>query len=126
VRSARYKYIRNLTPEVDFVFPQPRSGVFRSWLRAADAGVADAADKVRRFVRRPAEELYDLERDPFEWHDLAGDPALADVKAELARELERWMSAQGDRGQATELEALEHSTRVHAEEDGVDDEGEER
>ena len=31
VRSERWKYVVNLTPEVAFEFPQPRSGAFRSW-----------------------------------------------------------------------------------------------
>ena len=58
-------------------------------------------------MRRPEEELYDLERDPFELENRAGDPALGAVKAHLRAELERWMRRQGDAGNATELKANE-------------------
>lgn len=37
------------------------------------------------------EELYDLEKDPKEIHNVAADPAYADVKRRLADELNRWM-----------------------------------
>lgn len=121
VRSARYKYIRNLTPEVTFVYPQLSSAVVRSWYdqakRETDAGTpGPAAEHVRRFEHRPAEELYDLTRDPYEWTNLAAEPALAEVKAGLRRELEGWMAAQGDEGQATELAAREHMLERGAEE----------
>jgi N-sulfoglucosamine sulfohydrolase len=108
VRSERYKYIENLTPEVPFENPSPRSRTFLSWQKRAVEGDAKAEDYVRRFTRRPALELYDLEADPFEWNNLADDPDLTQVQTRLADELHRWMEAQGDRGQATELEAREH------------------
>ena len=63
------------------------------------------------FAKRPAEELYDTTADPLEWKNLTDDPKLAQVKSQLKAQLERWMQAQGDRGQKTELEALEHQAR---------------
>ena len=77
----------------------------------AAAGDTDAREKVRRYRQRPAEELYDTTADPLEWKNLAGDPKLAQVQSQLKAQLERWMQAQGDRGQQTELEALEHQAR---------------
>lgn len=117
VRSEHYKYIRNLTPEVEFDYPQTRSGFFHSWQREAALGKADAADRVRRVTHRPAEELYALVSDPYEWNNLAADPTLAEVKAALAAELEGWMASQGDLGQATELAALAHQARNRDEDD---------
>jgi arylsulfatase A-like enzyme len=112
VRSERFKYIRNLTPEVEFKSACTASKVFRSWLARAAAGDPAAAERTRRYAWRPAEELYDLGVDPGEWTNLAADPAVAGVKAELRAKLDAWMAAQGDRGQATELEALEHQDRT--------------
>ena len=40
--------------------------------------------------------LFDLVFDPGEAHNLAADPAYADVKAALADRLEQWMRATGD------------------------------
>ncbi len=110
VRSRRYKYIKNLTPEVTFQNVCSTSEPFLSWKDKAKTD-KDAAEKVRRYRHRPAEELYDLENDPFEWHNLAEDPQYAEVKAEHQRQLAAWMKRQGDEGQQTELEALEHQAR---------------
>jgi uncharacterized sulfatase len=85
--------------------------MFKSWIAKAEAGDADAADKVRRYHHRPAEELYDMEADPLEWQNVADDPQYASIKSELKQKLSSWMAEQGDLGQQTELEALEHQGR---------------
>ncbi len=110
VRGRRYKYILNLTPEITFTNACTNSKAFLSW-KAKAATDKDAAEKVRRYQHRPAEELYDMDRDPFEWHNLAGDAEHAKIQAELKRKLADWMADQGDLGQPTELEAREHQKR---------------
>jgi len=111
VRSRRFKYIWNFTPEIKFQNVCTKGAIFQSWMtRAADD--PEAADKVRRYEHRPGEELFDVTQDPFEWNNLADDPDHAQIKAELKAELLGWMEAMGDRGQATESEALEHQTRA--------------
>ena len=45
---------------------------------------------------KPEEELYDLENDPYEIHNLAGDPKLANIKKVLASELKAWQTQYGD------------------------------
>jgi N-sulfoglucosamine sulfohydrolase len=67
---------------------------------------AQAAAVIARYRRRPAEELYDLHRDPLEQNNIAGDAASASVLNALRAQLEAWMQQQGDRGRATE-DALE-------------------
>jgi N-sulfoglucosamine sulfohydrolase len=111
VRSDKYKYIVNLTPEVKFQNACVKLPSFTSWKKKAAAGDAAAAAIVRRYEHRPAEELYDVTQDKLEWKNLADDPALSDVKAKLKNQLAMWMAAQGDKGPATELEAPEHQTR---------------
>ena len=110
VRGRRYKYILNLTPEITFQNACTHSKIFRSWMAAAPND-ADAADKVRRYQHRPAEELFDLQQDPYEWKNLAADPQHAQIKADLRRQLAIWMADQGDLGQQTELEARQHQRR---------------
>ncbi|MCA9123156.1 MAG: sulfatase [Planctomycetaceae bacterium] len=111
IRSERYKYIVNFTPDVEFTNACTSSAAFRSWEEKANAGDADAAHKVHRYFHRPAEELYAVTEDWYEWHNLAEDPKFADIKAELRTQLDKWMTAQGDLGQATELAALDHQVR---------------
>jgi uncharacterized sulfatase len=110
IRSRRFKYVWNFTPEIKFQNACINSNIFKSWQEKA-ATDADAAEKVRRYEHRPEEELYDVIKDQYEWNNLADDPKYARVKAGLRKRLLKWMDAMGDKGQQTELEAFEHQTR---------------
>lgn len=48
------------------------------------------------FGKRPAEELYDLRKDPDQVRNLAGNPALGRVKAALRARVLEWMRDTGD------------------------------
>ena len=48
--------------------------------------------------KRVAEELYDLENDPHEIHNLATDPKHADVLQQHRDILSRWIEETGDQG----------------------------
>lgn len=111
VRSEKYKYIVNLTPDVPFRNIAMKAPPFVSWKARADSGDSAAAEIVRRYQHRPAEELYDVTTDPLEWNNLADDPEFAEIKARLKKQLSDWMNSQGDKGQETELAALEHQAR---------------
>ncbi len=110
IRSSRFKYVWNFTPDTKFQNACTNSNIFKSWQDKA-ATDTDAADKVRRYEHRPAEELYDITKDQYEWNNLADNPKYAGVKAGLRRRLQEWMEAMGDKGQQTELEALEHQAK---------------
>jgi N-sulfoglucosamine sulfohydrolase len=102
VRTDRWKYIWNLHPEfqhtthVDRAQVEDEVGYWRSWERAANAGDAHADAVIQRYRQRPTEELYDLNADPFEQRNLAGDPTQAGRRDALRAELEGWMREQGD------------------------------
>jgi arylsulfatase A-like enzyme len=102
VRSAEWKYIRNLRPEfyytthIDFDL-RPGLGYFKTWRDKAKSN-ATAAAIVERYHVRPAEELYDLAADPNEQNNLAADPAQAERLVALRGELDAWMKSQGDGG----------------------------
>lgn len=105
VRDARYKLIRNLCPENRFwIGGLHGNAIYRSWQREV-ANQPEWAPRIRALSERPAEELYDLETDPFETRNLAAEPALASIRERLGRELDAWMAQQGDKGVATELAA---------------------
>ena len=111
VRNGQYKYIWNFTPEIPFRNAAIRSKEFQSWVKVAEAGNKLAAERVHRYQHRPAEELYDITKDRFEWKNLADDPKYAQIKSELRAHLDDWMKQQGDKGQQTEIEAKEHQGR---------------
>ncbi len=116
VRSEQYKYIWNFTPETTFQNACTRSPEFKSWEVKAASGDQDARSKVHRYMHRPEIELYDVLADPLELNNLAADPKYDDRQAEFRAELEGWMTRCGDRGQATELDALQYMPRKSAEE----------
>ena len=61
--------------------------------------------------RRPAEELYDLQADPYEVKNLADDSQFVAVKTRLRARLDAWMTQQGDQGTETELVATSRQGR---------------
>lgn len=122
VRDSRYKLIRNLAPENTYsVAGLHRTPLLQSWKNDAEIDPALAA-RVTWLSKRPAEELYDLEKDPYELNNIAADPELAEVKSSLQKQLEAWMKQQGDKGMATEK--LAHTRQGKGKETDGDDEGE--
>lgn len=104
VRSRRYKLILNLAATNGFrntISRPPRNAVLASW-------EAVAPERARAYRDRPEVEFYDLESDPWELDNRAGDPALSDLLATHRTALEEWMRSAGDRGLETEREAMEH------------------
>jgi N-sulfoglucosamine sulfohydrolase len=55
---------------------------------------------------KPAEELYDIKKDPEEVHNLADDPAFSDVVDELRQKLFGWMIETRDLGLLDETEIV--------------------
>jgi arylsulfatase A-like enzyme len=102
LRTRDWKYILNLHPEFQHHTHDSRhqagNGIlyWRTWLAEAQTNPA-AAVVVKRFVERPAEELYDLSADPYERHNLAADPGQAARVAVMRAELKAWMKEQGDK-----------------------------
>jgi arylsulfatase A-like enzyme len=98
VRSERFKYIKNfdratpLTPPADAV----RSPTYRAMRRLRDEGKLTPEQRACFVQPRPDEELYDLDADPHELHNLAGDPARAAVLAEMRRALAEWQRTTDD------------------------------
>ena len=101
VRQGNWKYIRNLHPEFAFTTHIDLKGnlgqraYFSTWEAAAKSDPAAAAI-VKQYHGRPAEELYDLESDPHEQHNLIGDDQHAEVLQSLRTALDDWLQDQQD------------------------------
>ncbi len=96
LHTPRYKYIRNLTPEVAMV-----SNVVNhtpSWEAGVEAARSDERVKARMqsYLYRPSEELFDLERDPCELENLAARPEHAARLTAMREELRAWLEARQD------------------------------
>jgi arylsulfatase A-like enzyme len=107
VRTATHKLILNLHADYPFVSTingipprDPKWSKYHSpyWVEWVEWAKTDpAAEKlVTAYVRRPAEELYDLAADPYELNNLAADPALDGVRREMRQKLAEWCQLQGD------------------------------
>ncbi|MEQ8786076.1 MAG: sulfatase-like hydrolase/transferase [Pirellulaceae bacterium] len=92
VRDKRYVYIRNYMPHeiygqyIAYMFQTPTT---RVWRELYDAGKLNEAQS-RFWQTKPAEELYDLEEDPDEIHNLAGSPKHQQVLAKLRKAQRDW------------------------------------
>jgi uncharacterized sulfatase len=53
---------------------------------------------VKRYMRRPAEQLYHTVQDKYEMNNLVGDKSQAMRLNRMRAELDRWMKSQGDPG----------------------------
>lgn len=106
LRTADWKYIRNLQPDarhtthIDRAHKNEASpaawGVYwDTWVAAAQTNSAAAA-VVSAYHQRPAEELFDLDADPNEERNVATDPRHADRLKQFRAQLTEWMRAQND------------------------------
>jgi len=102
VRSKRYKYIRNYMPE------KPRTQKF-AYIEAHRPMLAVMKDLYAKgqltpeqalFMepRKPEEELFDLQSDPHELHNLADSPDHQDILNEMRAALEQWIKETSDTG----------------------------
>ncbi|CAN5221898.1 sulfatase [soil metagenome] len=113
VRTAEWKYIRNLDPEAEHHTHVDGGNAgsdgrqyWDSWVQKAKTDPAAAA-VIQRYHRRPAEELYDMSRDPWEMKNLAAEPAHADRLKALRADVDAWMKANNDKGIETERALLQ-------------------
>ncbi len=113
IRSAtdgRWMYIRNLHSNETFSNSVTfKNDIFASW-RTVDSNFARA--RVQNYLRRPAEELFDLKNDPWCLNNLAGEKNSSEVQAKLSQQMDRWMKQQGDQGDATERQANERQPKL--------------
>lgn len=103
IRTREFLYLRNLEPD-----RWPAGDPEYYWV-VGEYGDVDESPSKRHvmaapvseafalcFGKRPAEELYDCKRDPWQVRNVAGEAAYAKVKSELALRVTAWMKETGD------------------------------
>jgi arylsulfatase A-like enzyme len=105
-RDPRYRYIRNFTPERPFMQPNDyKQRSYPVWTLLKQLHAEGKLNGIQEFLMAPtmpAEELYDLQTDPFEIHNLAGSAAYQPVLARLRSMLDKWIEETHDRGRTLE------------------------
>ncbi len=102
IRTDRWLYIHNLKPDLwpagspELGFRDCDGGPTKSFiLKNRDKpGMERYYDLC--FAKRPAEELYDCEADPFQLKNLAEDPAHAETRKQLRARLDAYLKRTGD------------------------------
>jgi len=108
VRDRRWRYIRNFTPEVPLLAPNAyKERQYPVWNLLKELHARGELNPVQDALcapRMPDEELYDLERDPWEIHNLAGstDPEARAALERLRGVLDEWIRETGDMGAVPE------------------------
>lgn len=106
IRTDRYKLILNLSPELryhnKFMMDTLKvKNYWATWLRQSETSER-AKELTERIMIRPAVEFYDLEKDPYELNNLAGEKKYASTRMQLESKLTSWMKEQGDAGAITD------------------------
>ena len=107
ITDGTYRYIQNLRPDELYIEkhlmglsgngklnnPYWSTWVWSSW------NDQRTYDLVKRYMRRPAEQLYHTASDPYELNNLADENEHSEAKRRLSEELKQWMLEQGDPGE---------------------------
>jgi arylsulfatase len=98
VRHGNWLYIRNAYPERQNLCVEsgPAYPAGKELWDAHERGLL-APQQLDVFLKpRPAEELYRVDLDPYQFHNLAADPANVKTLAELRGALDRWVDETRD------------------------------
>ena len=120
VTDGDYRYIRNLKPSEMYIEKhlmgwtgegQLNNPYWQSWVR--DTWKDERTYRlVKRYLFRPAEQLYHTTEDPYEMNNLSDSAEHRWIRERLSDQLDQWMAEQGDPGALEDTtEALEAARR---------------
>ena len=106
IRTDRFKYIRNFHPSRPYSQHSGYKKLQYPGLTVANVmhlrGELSGPPAIFWIKQRPMEELYDLEADPDEVNNIAGDAAHAATLDRLRQQLNRWIDETDDQGRHAE------------------------
>jgi hypothetical protein len=111
VRSDRYRYIRNFHPELpyfQYINYMDEMPIMKDWRRLAFEGKLNDTQKLFWSRTKPKEELYDLEKDPYEVNNLASAESveIQKIRKEMSDALDKWIKDTKDLGEVPEKELI--------------------
>jgi arylsulfatase A-like enzyme len=102
VRDQRYRYVRNFTPDRPFLSPNEyKERSYPVWNLIKELHAAGKLTPVQEVLAAPRmapEELFDLEQDPYEIHNLVDSPKHQKVLHNLRQALYKWIEECNDQG----------------------------
>ena len=115
VRDARYRYLRNFEatrPYYQHMNTAEQGPTMQEIRRVQAKGELPAAAFLFAGPRKPIEELYDVDADPHEIHNLAGDPKHRAVLERLRAAQRQWAFDTHDVGLIPEPELVDGENRL--------------
>ena len=109
VNDGRFTYLRNYQPERPYyqnITYRLQLKSMQEILRLREAGTLNQQQAYWFRPVKPAEELFDTKADPYEFTNLAENPAYRQKLQELRHQLEQWTETFGDLGSIPEKELL--------------------
>jgi uncharacterized sulfatase len=119
VTDGEWRFIRNLLPDEIYIQKylmglqgngELNNPYWGTWVFSTEQK-PESYRLVKRYLKRPPEELYHTSADPYEMTNLASDPKYQGIKARLSAELDRWLAQQGDPGIALDTQEALQSAR---------------
>jgi hypothetical protein len=109
VRDHRYKYVRNYRPDlpyIGFIPYRDRAEMMQKILQLKEEGKLGEDQWQFWAEKKPLEELYDTQIDPYEIHNLAASPEHFEKLAELRQAWEDFVAKHGDLGMMPEADLI--------------------
>ncbi|UWX53868.1 hypothetical protein NYZ99_12110 [Maribacter litopenaei] len=110
VRSKRYKYIKSYNTELSHALPvsyREQMPMMQELRKLYNEGALNEQQAAWLHPTKPEEELYDLQNDPFELNNLAGNPDLQDTLIFYRNILDEWIKESKDLGGIPERELID-------------------
>jgi arylsulfatase A-like enzyme len=102
VRSKDFKYLRNYYPEKTYDEIGMNNVLATRAMRAAFKQGKLPPEQAAYFQKKAKEELYDLEKDPFELRNLVDNPASSGTLQKMRAALDHWIIETNDEGRIQE------------------------
>lgn len=122
ITDGEYRYIRNLLPQEIYIEKhlmgwtgdgKLNNPYWQTWVRDSWKDPR-TYHLVKRYINRPAEQLYHTKEDPFELTNLATSPDYTWIRTKMSDKLDQWMRSQGDPGVPEDTHAALEAARKGA------------